>query len=215
MMRTISIKGEASCFMKPDMCTISFKVMKTNEVYKNCVKELNEEVSAILNQLKNIKINEDYLTTKDFYVSPHNVYDNDLKEYIFVDYRGEHKIDIKIDNDSDLINRILSMLNDNEFTPRVSISFGLKDESIIKEEALKIAIDKAKKNAKIIAVGLDVKLGNIQDVKYNFGEQEVFNRRYDYLEEVNICKSSCDFNIMSEDSSHNESVSIVWEIENN
>lgn len=214
-MRTISIKGEASCKMKPDMCVISFRVMKANEIYKDSVKELNNEVSDILSKLKSMKIDKDCLTTKDFYVTPHNVYDNDLKEYIFIEYRGEHKIDIKIDNDSNLINKILNMLNDNEFTPKVSLHFGLRDESIIKEEALKMAIEKAKNNSQIIANGLNIKLGNIQDVNYNFGGGSIYERRYDYLEEMDICENSCDFNIMPEDTSHNESVSIIWEIENN
>lgn len=71
-----------------------------------------------------------------------------------MEYRGEHKIEIKIDNDSNLINKILNMLN------------------II----LKVVVYKE--------------------------------------EDMQICDSSQDFNIMPEDTKYDESISIVWKIEN-
>lgn len=210
--KTLSIKGEASYAMKPDICNISFIVNKYNVNYGDCVNELNEEVSNILDKLKKIKIDKDSLTTKDFDIRPENIYDENLKRYVFVEYTGEHNINIKIDNDSKLINKVLNLLNQNEFTPKVRISFGLKDESIIKEKALELAINKAKKNSEIIAKNLDIKLISILDIKYNCEEIYVPNRNYRYLEDMEICESSCDFNIMPEDTKHNESVSIVWEI---
>ena len=210
--RSISITGEATCYMKPDMCTISFVSRKYNEDYSQCLKELNEEVSEIINRLKEIKIDEESLTTRDFDIRDHKVYDENLKKYIFVEYVGEHKVDIKIDNDNDLINKILNMLNSHEFTPRITISFGLKDEKIIKEEALKMAIEKAKKNAEIIVMGLGVKLGDVLNVNYNYEGVGISSRGYDCLEEMQICKASENFNIMPEDTSYSESVSVVWEI---
>ena len=77
-----------------------------------------------------------------------------------------------------------------------------------------MAIGKAKKNAQLIATGFDVKLGYVLDIKYNFEGSTVQVRRYDYLEEMQICDSSQDFNIIPEDTKYDESVSIVWEIEN-
>ena len=53
-----------------------------------------------------------------------------------------------------LINKILNMLNSNEFTQRVTISFGLKNETTIKEEALKMVIGKAKKMHNLLLQGL-------------------------------------------------------------
>lgn len=210
--RTLSITGEASCFMKPDMCNISFTVNKYSVDYSECVNELNEEISEILAKLKKIKIDKNSLTTKDFNINPHSVYDEDLKEYVFIEYIGEHKIDINIDNDSKVINKVLGMLNENEFTPKVSIYFGLKDENIIKEKALEMAINKAKRNAEIISKNLQVKLVNILDIKYNFEENFTTRRRYEYLDDMSICDSSCEFNIMPQDTKHSESVSVVWEI---
>ena len=210
--RTISITGEATCSMKPDMCIISFISHKSNEDYSNCLLELNEEVSQIINKLKKIKIDKDCLTTKDFDIRAHNIYDEKLKKHIFVEYRGEHKINIKIDNNNTLINKVLSLLNSNQFTPRVSISFGLRNENEIKEKALKMAIEKAKKNAEIISLGLGVKLGNIIEIKYNFGSGSISRHRYDYFEDMHICENSQDYNIMPEDSKYDESISVIWEI---
>ena len=211
--RTISITGQATCSMKPDMCIISFTAYKSNEDYSECLSDLNEEVSKIIGKLKRIKIDKECLTTKDFDIKAHNIYDDELKEYVFVEYRGEHRIDIKIDNNNTLINKILNLLNSNEFTPRISINFGLRDESKIKEEALRMAIEKAKKNAKIITMDLGVKLGNVIDIKYNFEDVNITRRRYDYFEDMHICENNQDFNIMPEDSKYDESVSVVWEID--
>lgn len=77
-----------------------------------------------------------------------------------------------------------------------------------------MAIGRANKNAQLIATVLDVKLGDVLDIKYNFEGYTVQIRRYDYLEEMQICDSSQDFNIMPEDTKYDESVSMVWKIEN-
>ena len=105
-----------------------------------------------------------------------------------MEYRGKHQIDIKIDNNNTLINKVLSLLNSNQFTSRVSINFGLRDENEIKEKALKMAIEKAKKNAEIITMDLGVKLGNIIDIKYNFGSGSITRHRYDHFEDMRICE---------------------------
>lgn len=210
--RTLSIIGEASCFMEPDMCNISFRVSKHNISYNKCINELNKEVSKILNKLKSIEIEKDSLVTKDFEIRPHNVYNEDLKKYVFEEYIGEHRIDISIDNDSSLINKVLSMLNKNSFTPKVDISFGLRDDNLIKEKALEMAISKAKRNAEIISKNLDVKLVDILNIRYDSEENIIRRPRYEYLEEMRMSESSCDFNIMPEDTEYSESVSITWEI---
>lgn len=84
MGRTISISGEASCSMKPDVCTISFTEIKNNVDYVECI---NEGVSIMLKKLKSMKIDKENLTTKDFNIRP-CVYDEDIKEYLFVNYIG-------------------------------------------------------------------------------------------------------------------------------
>ena len=210
--RTISITGEATYSMKPDMCIISFIAYKSNKDYSSCLLELNNEVSQIINKLKKIKIDKDCLTTKDFDIKAHNIYNEKLKEYIFVEYRGKHRIDIKIDNNNTIINKVLNLLNSNKFTPKVSISFGLRDESEIKENALKMAIEKTKKNAEIIAMGLGVKLGNIIEIKHNFESGSIERHKYDHFEDMHICENSQNYNIMSEDSKYDESISVIWEI---
>ena len=213
MKRTISITGEATSTMKPDMCVINFGVKKYDLDYSKCVEKLNNEVNEILKKLEKLNINRDTLTTKDFEIRAKNEYDKDLEKYVFVNYLGEHRIDIKVDNDSKVINDILSMLQNEKFTPEVSISFGVKNEELLKDMALNLAIENAKKNADIISKGLDIKLSNILEVNYNF-DKDISSKKYDYLQDMMICENSCDFNIMPEETKYEERVSIVWEIEN-
>lgn len=209
-MKSINVKGIGEIYRKPDKVIISFQKVSRSKDYDETLNDLNNVINEVVKGLKKLGIDEDSIKTNNFQITAENKYDQDLKENVFLNYKAEHTIEIEVNNDNEEINKVLTFLGENKFSANININFKISDIDGVKEEALILAIEDAKRKAEIIANSLGLKIISVNEVNYNTERVEVNRREYD---NILLAKSNnIDFNIMPKDIKVEELVTIVFSI---
>lgn len=209
-MKSIDVKGIGEIYRKPDKVIISFQKISRSKNYEEALNNLNTVINEVVKGLKKLGVDEDSIKTSNFQIIAENKYDQDLKENIFLNYKAEHTIQIEINNDNEEINKVLNFLGENRFSANINIEFKISDIEGVKEEALILAIEDAKRKAEIIANSLNLKIISVNEVNYNTEKVEMNKREYD---NILLAKSNnIDFNIMPKDIKIEEFVIVVFSI---
>lgn len=209
-MRIINIKGKGEIYKKPDIAIVYFQKIVIDKNYEKVINGLNNALNDIVKGLIAIGVDEKNIKTNEFQVFIENKYDGNIKEQVFSNYKGEHKIEIEINNDSKEINKVLTFLATNEFTANINIDFKYSNMEELKEEALIKAIENVNKKAELISKTLKIKIGNVEEVIYNTEKTNLVKNGYNniLLEKSNIN----DFNIMAKDIEVLEEIIVTFSI---
>lgn len=209
-MRIINIKGKGEIYKKPDIAIVYFQKIVIDKNYEKVINGLNNTLNDIVKGLIAIGVDEKNIKTNEFQVFIENKYDGNIKEQVFSNYKGEHKIEIEINNDSKEINKVLTFLATNEFTANINIDFKYSNMEELKEEALIKAIENVNKKAELISKTLKIKIGNVEEVIYNTEKTNLVKNGYNniLLEKSNIN----DFNIMAKDIEVLEEIIVTFSI---
>ena len=168
----ITSYGNAKLKVKPDVAIIEITVQKENQIEKNAIKELNEEIEKIQQLLLKLGFNSSNIKISGYKVSNEKRYsDDDKKAFVAT---NSLKIQFIINNK--LINTFYQELQNGNFTDldvefEAELSDELEKES--RKNLITQAITDAKYNAENIANALDLKLGNVKQVSKGFNELSV------------------------------------------
>jgi len=175
----ITSSGSAKSKIKPDVVRFEITVLKENEIEKNAIKDLNEEIEKITLLLtkigftpSQIKIAAYKISNENRYstykISNENRYSNNSKSFT-----ASNSLIVEFKVDNKVINQFYQELQNGNFTDlEVAfdsyLSVDLEKES--RKKLLQLAITDAKYNAENIATALDLKLGTVKHVSKEFGE---------------------------------------------
>ena len=100
--------------------------------------------------------------------------------------------------------------------PEISIRFTVKDPSAVNEELLRSAAENAKKKAELLCSASGVKLGDLVNIDYNWGELSIYSRT-NYEMDMDCMKAcavdSYSLDIEPDDIDATDTVTFVWEIQ--
>src|SRR3989344_5545859 len=159
---TISVSAEGKVQAVPDLATVNLGVL-TQGPDPSVVQEQNSvKVNKIIDYIKQQGISKDDISTSQFNIYPQYDYNNGRNTII--GYQLNQTITVKVrgmDKSTDILSKILKGGVQQGANEVNGVSFGFDDADELRQEARKLAIEKAKVKAQDLAqaAGLKLKIG--------------------------------------------------------
>lgn len=217
-MKTITIKGVGKASVKPDLIVVTMRLETEDKEYDKAMKLAGDKIEILNRSLENIGFEKKSVKTTNFNVRTNyeNVktlggsYKNVLKGYICT-----HNLKIKFDFDTNLLSKVLLAVSQCLAKPEFFISFTVKDKTAVSQQLLKSVAENAKQKAEVLCDASGVKLGELVNIDYNWGEINVYsntNYRVDGAVMLKASASPANIEIEPEDINVNDTATFVWEI---
>lgn len=162
----ISITGEGKVYATPDIAAVTLGIETNGASVKEITQKNVAAMNKIIEELKNLSIEDKDLQTTQYSVSPQ--YNWTEKEGRIPDgYTITQNVEVKI-RDFDKISDVLAVGTENGANIVSSLQFKVDDENQFKSEARAKAIEQAKEKAKVLAQQAGIKLGDIVNVYENY-----------------------------------------------
>lgn len=157
---TISVQWDGKVFVTPDILALSINIEETKPTTAEAQKEVNKKVNQIKEIIKNYKIKNSDVQSKNINVYPEYDYKDTWRTLLW--YRANHQLEIKIkganlENEGvggkliDEISKIWWVIINN-------ISYDIEDKTPYYTQARELAMEKANQKAKELAKVAGVKL---------------------------------------------------------
>lgn len=215
MERTIRVKGKGKISVKPDTIKITIKAEGLCWNYDETIEQSTKETRILRDALKNVGLDPKNLKTTYFSIdSKYESYrdkNDDYKEK-FVGYKYEHRTYIKFENDNKILGKVLYELAHCDVKVKFDINYTVKDKEKVKNDLLEKAVKDSTTKAKVLAKASGVKLKEILNIDYSWGEIDIYSSPMDDLM-VREAKSSYDIDIEADDIDVQDTVTITWIIE--
>ena len=215
MERTIRVKGKGKISVKPDTIKITIKAEGLRWNYDETVERSTQDTRILRDALKNAGLDPKDLKTTYFSIdSKYESYrdkNDDYKEK-FVGYEYEHRTYIKFENDNKILGKVLYELAHCDVKVKFDINYTVKDKEKVKNDLLEKAVEDSTTKAKVLAKASGVKLKEILNIDYSWGEIEIYSSPMD---DLMVCEaaSAYDIDIESDDIDVQDTVTITWTIE--
>jgi len=166
----ITVRGSAKAAAMPDVATFTFTVREEAKDVKDAQQKMAEKSNAAIAALRKKEVLEKNIKTQNYSTNPKYNYAVCKTAYcppqnpVLAGYEATQTISVKITE----IAKAGEILNDISAIGVGEISgltFALDEPEKLKAQVRAEAIDKAKKDAKILAKSLGVRLGNV--VRFN------------------------------------------------
>lgn len=217
MEKRITVKGIGRATAKPDTIVLTMSLKSHAQEYDKAMEIAANSISNITKAIEGVGFEKDMVKTINFNVQ--TKYDS------FKDRNGNyrskfngflvcHDLKLEFDIDTKLLSKVLSVLARTEVNPELSVSFIIKDSTVINEEMLRSATENALKKAKVLCDASNVTLGNLILIDYNWGELNVCsNTSYNLNRECLLdTLYEDDIDIEPDDIDVRDTVTFVWEI---
>jgi len=162
---TLRVEGSAEVRMPPDIGVARLGVVEEAATARAAQQAANDTAAAIRDALLQVGIEARHLQTARLLLSP--VYaggpsqerDNDR----IIAYRASNTLSVRVE-DLDLMGAVIDAGLGAGSNRLEGVSFGLRDDQAAREDALRLAIGRARGEAEAMAEALDVELVSIRSV---------------------------------------------------
>ena len=215
MERTIRVKGKGKISVKPDTIKIMIKAEGLRWNYDETIEQSTQDTRILRDALKNAGLDPKDLKTTYFSIdSKYESYrdkNDDYKEK-FVGYEYEHRTYIKFENDNKILGKVLYELAHCDVKVKFDINYTVKDKEKVKNDLLEKAVEDSTTKAKVLAKASGVKLKEILNIDYSWGEIDIYSSPMD---DWMVCEaaSAYDIDIEADDIDVQDTVTITWIIE--
>lgn len=216
MERTIRVTGKGKISVSPDMIRLNINAEGVFKEYAETISKSSEETSLIREAISKAGLDPKDLKTSHFGVDTE--YENyrdkrDNWKRKFVGYKYQHRLNIKFANDNEILGRVLYQLANCPVNVEFSIEHTVKDTEAVKNELLGKAVEDSKAKAEVLSKAAGVKLDDIVNIDYSWGELEIYSRPMQYGGAVLAdCLDACEIDIEAEDIDVQDTVTVVWRI---
>ena len=220
MERTIRVTGKGKLSVKPDTIRLRINMegiypeyavtlQKSSEIVE-LLKDLVEKQGYERKELKTLYFNID--TEYESYQAKDKSWKRRFQGYKYV-----HRMKIEFPADNQRLGKMLYALAHCPVSPEFSIEYTVADPEASKNELLGNAVKDSMKKASVLADASDVKLGEIINIDYSWGEIDFVSKP---LQEMSLrcCEpdesysSSYDMDIEPDDIDITDTVTVIWEI---
>ncbi len=176
--RTIKVNGQKRISIPPDIIRINMALITVRPTYEEAISAANIALNDLRECLNTVGFSKDEIKTTDFRVN--TKYDNVKDENgnykrVFVGYEVENRLRIEFEQNPVKLARVLNAIATCKANPEFFITYGIKNDSEIKNMLLIGAINDAKEKAEIMAAAAGVRLGKILNIEYGQSSVEAFN----------------------------------------
>ena len=160
----ISVSAQGKAYVKPDIATVSFGVNTQAQKSQDAVNKNNEAMNKIIQSVKESGVEEKDIKTTSYNLYPS--YDYTQFGRVFNGYSLDQQIQVKI-RDFSKISNILDRATASGATTVGDLQFTVDDMDLVKAQARKEAIEKAKQKAMALVGQAGLKLGKLVNVYEN------------------------------------------------
>ena len=200
----ISVSGQGTVTVKPDVAIITLGVEKTDADAAKARKANNEAMDKVLAAVKAQGVAADDIQTTNFNIFP--VYDE--KGQKITGYRVYNTVSVKVKK-LDTLGAVLTAATDAGANTSYGVSFDVLDRTAAYNEALAQAMGKAKARADKMAETLGVKIGTVLSISesssYSGPVRGMPEEQMDSAKGINVPTASGQLDVTA-------SVSVVYEI---
>lgn len=214
--RTITVKGIGNVTAKPDLITLSMSLDTLHNDYSSTIEKAAQDVNTIRRTLVDVGYDAEVLKTTDFRIATNYESYKDKSDnwkQRFKGYQCTHKLKLEFDFSMKLLNKTVSAITACSVNPVFDIMFSVKDKAAVSEQLLTSAVYNAVQKASILATAANVKLSDIINIDYNWGELQLFS---DMRISDPLCcasDSSTALEIEPDDIKVNDTVTVTWSIQ--
>ena len=217
MERTITVKGVGKATMKPDQVVIRLSFEATDKIYEQAMALAAQQVADLKQAFANAGFEKDVLKTTDFdirtdYDRVKDRHDNYIS--VFAGYECSHRAKVVFDWKPELLAKALGAIAASMVNPTINIDFTVKNPAAVSDMILQDATRNAKQKAQILCDAAGVKLGQLIDINYNWGEIDVYaHTKYTMGDCLAASCAPCDIDIEPDDIQAGDTATFVWSIE--
>ncbi len=218
MMRTIRVTGKGQLKVHPDMTRITMTLEGRYMDYGKTLKKSAEDTEQMKDMLVPFGFERSDLKTLSFGVDTEYESYKEKNEYKqrFAGYKFTHVMKLEFESDNKRLGKILYALANCPLHPEFRLSYTVKDPEAVKNELLGKAVQDAIAKAGVLSGAAGLKLGDIQNMDYSWGEIDFEYRpmNRDLLMQPCIAEGSgsYDMDIEPDDIDVEDTVTVVWEI---
>ncbi len=157
---TISVQWDGKVFVTPDILTLSINVEETKPTTAEAQTEVNKKVNQIKKIIKEYKIKDSDVQTKNINIYPEYDYKDTWRKLLW--YRASHNMDIKIkwaNLENEWIGgKLIDAISNIWWVIINNIAYDIEDKTPYYSQARELAMEKANQKAKELAKVAGVKL---------------------------------------------------------
>ncbi|MBQ7600210.1 MAG: SIMPL domain-containing protein [Clostridia bacterium] len=173
-MRTIKVRGYGKVTAKADMCGIRINLRAKDKDYGKALEMSAEHTESLKAKLADAGFAEDDLKTENFNVFTEYDSVQDEKGFyqqVFSGYVCQYFFTLSFDFSNEKLGKALEAVSQANVSPDLNLSFYVKDPTAVQETVLQNACANALVKAKILAASSGVRLGDLQNIDYEFGNR--------------------------------------------
>ena len=215
MERTISVKGKGKISVKPDTIKIAITAESSYWNYDETIEQSARCTRILRDAMQNAGLDPKNLKTSYFLINTkYESYrdENDDYKEKFAGYEYHHLTYIQFENDNKILGKVLYELAHCDVKVKFDINYTVKDKEKVKNDLLEKAVKDSTTKAKVLAKASGVKLKEILNIDYSWGEIDIYSSPMD---DLMVCKaaSTYDIDIEADDIDVQDTVTITWTIE--
>ena len=219
MERTIRVTGKGKISVKPDTIRLRISLEDIFREYDDALRHSADSVELLKDIFAGLGYDRKALKTVYFNINTeYESYQDRDKSWKrrFKGYKYTHRMKLEFPADNKQLGKILYALAHCPVSPEFSIEYTVADPEAAKNELLGEAIKDSMAKANVLATAANVKLGNIVNIDYSWGEVDFVSRP---LEELSLrcCEDACEpasynMDIEPDDIDMADTVTVVWNI---
>ena len=145
--KIIRVQGHAKVSKNPDTVILSFTITGRDARYEQSIRQVNNRVEALRDELEKSHIDRKALKTTNFSISSDTHYDEKKRENVFIGYICHHNLRLELPFDKKELGKIIDNLAVSSSHAVMTISFDVKDKESLQKEMLEKAVLTARNNA--------------------------------------------------------------------
>ena len=158
--RTITVRGDGIATSVPDMATVRFGVFSRDDDPEQARRQNAQIAKDAMNALREIGISEEKLSLQTLRLQPIREYDPQTRKQIDKGFEASRELVAVIEN-LDVLPNVVTQLVQKGANRLNGITYGLRDHGQLQNQALLLAVERAKEKALLMAGTLDVELGEV------------------------------------------------------
>ncbi len=210
--------GKGQIKVHPDMTRIVITLEGQYMDYGKTLKKSSEDTEQMKDLLVPFGLERSDLKTLSFGVDTEYESYKVKDEYKrrFAGYKFTHVMKLEFESDNQRLGKILYALANCPLNPEFRLSYTVKDPEAVKNELLGKAVQDAVAKAGVLSGAAGLKLGDIQNIDYSWGEIDFEYRPMSKGLLMEPCMSEgsagYDMDIEPDDIDVQDTVTVVWEI---
>ena len=185
MGRIITVKGTGRASAPADQVILNMELKTLHRDYTQCMSIADSKCALLQATLAKDGFSADDIKTADFKIRQDYHYGKNSAK-IMDDWECHHSLKVEFPLDIPRLQQILMNIASSGVQLEFSVDFTLSDGNALQEEMLSDAAANARKKAEILCAASGVKLGDLLEINYSWGELSIisdteYHGDFDYM----------------------------------